>query len=210
MFFFFFFFFYYNTLRSTWLRLYTIQQFMHQLEVSEIYPYSFIETPEEEKNQQTLWSGLENFWTPEHMATWKEAIKKSEDSCANMITFIRKITYLWAKARFALKPSPPSDDRKQLDLQFLWLPAAKFSRKVPMVSRPVLPNDLDAGPRNIKLFRDEQRICSGRVFDVTTSDPEKLPLPSVELMEMQWILNRAAAVSGVVDLTWEEIERAFA
>ena len=182
---------------------------MHQLEVSEIYPCSFIETPEEEKNEQTLWTGLENFWTPDHITTWKTAIEQSEDSCANMITFIRKITYLWAKARFALKPSPPSHDRKQLDLQFLWLPAAKFSRKVSMVSRPVLPSDLDAGPCNVKLFRDEQRICSGRVFDVTTHDPKRLPLPSVELMEMQWILNRAVAVSGVVDLSGEVIERAF-
>ncbi|OAT07771.1 hypothetical protein BDBG_03803 [Blastomyces gilchristii SLH14081] len=39
-------------------------------------------------------------------------------------------------------------------------------------------------------------IASGDVFSLTTDDPDKLPLPSWPLLEMQWHLQRIAGMSG--------------
>jgi hypothetical protein len=40
------------------------------------------------------------------------------------------------------------------------------------------------------------RIHSGDTFTFTTKDPKKLPLPSLELLEMQWVLQRLVGMSG--------------
>jgi len=39
-------------------------------------------------------------------------------------------------------------------------------------------------------------IRSGETFTFTTKDPEKLPLPSLELLKMQWVLQRLVGMSG--------------
>jgi hypothetical protein len=41
-----------------------------------------------------------------------------------------------------------------------------------------------------------RRIYSGETFTFTTKDPKNLPLPSMELLEMQWLLQRLVAMSG--------------
>ena len=35
------------------------------------------------------------------------------------------------------------------------------------------------------------------MFTVTTNDPDKKPLPSFKLLELQWILQRVVAMSGI-------------
>jgi hypothetical protein len=40
------------------------------------------------------------------------------------------------------------------------------------------------------------RIRSGEIFTFTTNDPENLPLPSLGLLEMQWVLQRLVGMSG--------------
>lgn len=44
-----------------------------------------------------------------------------------------------------------------------------------------------------------QHICSGDTFTFTTEDPETLPLPSMELLDMQWILLRLVAMCGAAE-----------
>ena len=39
-------------------------------------------------------------------------------------------------------------------------------------------------------------IRSGETFTFTTKDPENLPLPSLELLEMQWFLQRLMGTCG--------------
>lgn len=49
-------------------------------------------------------------------------------------------------------------------------------------------------------------IQSGDIFTLTTDDPESRPLPSLELLEMQWILQRITAMSdaaGTPELDWD-------
>ncbi|EEQ86967.2 uncharacterized protein BDCG_02087 [Blastomyces dermatitidis ER-3] len=42
-------------------------------------------------------------------------------------------------------------------------------------------------------------IALGDVFSLTTDDPDKLPLPSWPLLEMQWHLQRIAGMSGAAE-----------
>jgi hypothetical protein len=44
--------------------------------------------------------------------------------------------------------------------------------------------------------RSISRIRSGETFTFTTKDPKNLPLPSLELLEMQWVLQRLVGMSG--------------
>jgi hypothetical protein len=39
-------------------------------------------------------------------------------------------------------------------------------------------------------------IRSGETFTFTTKDPQNLPLPSLELLEMQWVLQRLVGMCG--------------
>lgn len=49
-------------------------------------------------------------------------------------------------------------------------------------------------------------IQSGDVISFTTHGPEKLPLPSFDLLDMQWALHRVTALSGAADATDEELD----
>jgi hypothetical protein len=48
-------------------------------------------------------------------------------------------------------------------------------------------------------MRAGQRIRSERVLDIKTDGPENLPLPDVRLLDMQWVLNRVAGLSGAAE-----------
>jgi hypothetical protein len=50
-------------------------------------------------------------------------------------------------------------------------------------------------------------IRSGQVFSFKTTEPEGQPLPSWELLEMQWYLHRLVAMSGAAGwpiLEWDD------
>jgi hypothetical protein len=44
-----------------------------------------------------------------------------------------------------------------------------------------------------------ERIYSGHKVTVTTDDPDERPLPSWELLDMQWVLQRLLAISGAAE-----------
>jgi len=44
------------------------------------------------------------------------------------------------------------------------------------------------------------------MITITTENPDTNPLPSFELLQMQWILHRLVAISGAADVTDEELE----
>jgi len=46
---------------------------------------------------------------------------------------------------------------------------------------------------------DKKEIVNGMVFLVSTHDPARLPLPSRDLLEMQWNLNRVIALRAAAE-----------
>ena len=104
----------------------------------------------------------------------------------------------WTKAYFALKPIQLSDDKKCLDVEFYWMPRCNHSAAVDILTSP----ESSEGRSDAKLlhFPTERLIYSGQTFSLTTDDTEKHPLPHPALLEMQWILQRVAAMSGAAEI----------
>jgi hypothetical protein len=55
--------------------------------------------------------------------------------------------------------------------------------------------------RCVKLMNGhtDRLVKSGDIITFKTNDPHKLPLPSYELLQMQWVLHRIVAIRGAAD-----------
>src|SRR5204862_7445043 len=106
------------------------------------------------------------------------------------------------KGHFALKPIWLFDDDKCLKVRIFWPQQPKsLPMYVGICGAPSLEGN-DQGPSNVKLWNHEtdNKICSGDELCVQTHDPENFPLPSLELLEMQCILNRLVAMRGAAEV----------
>ncbi|PKY00388.1 hypothetical protein P168DRAFT_244274, partial [Aspergillus campestris IBT 28561] len=171
------------------------------VDVAHIYSFALGKN----QNAQTIfWSNLRNFWNPQRVRKWEEVLNSAQGTeiCANMLSLSASVHRLWGMASFALKPPGYSTDQKTLRVRFFWLPKFVCSPQVSLEERPLFSNDLKGGQGNTKLFDcdSEKKIVSGDVITITTPDPKKYPLPSIELLGMQWALNRVLAISGAADV----------
>lgn len=108
---------------------------------------------------------------------------------------------LWGKARFAFKPVYINDECVELHVAFYWLPVNKW-RERPLTPAPEAPSEVRFSGKGYKLFDNitEKVICSGDILVFKTNDPTEHPLPSKELLEMQWNLASVQALSRVADV----------
>ena len=127
------------------------------------------------------------------------------ESCFNSISLRRDAHDLWNRGLFALKPLELSPNRKRLTVQFFWQVRGKHTTKdrIDLLTEPTSSEGLDEVEEDgawLEYRKDDgfprRPIRSGDQFTFTTEDPEKLPLPSVELLEMQWVLQRLVGMSG--------------
>ena len=153
-----------------------------------------------ERNSDLFWTILGLYWSSERCGQWKISIstEKGTEICENIITMAPSVHAYWSAALFALKPLKMAEDKKSMEVQFFWLPKIDRQPLVPLTHRPELPADLQGSVENVKLFNceTEEKICSGDKFTLRTNDPEITPLPSLELLEMQWLLHRLTALCG--------------
>ncbi|KNG84143.1 hypothetical protein ANOM_008303 [Aspergillus nomiae NRRL 13137] len=174
--------------------------------VAHMYPYSMMDKP---KTEQTLfWEYLESFWHLEKIQKWKNAVigENGTEVLQNVLCLSRDSHGLWGRARFTLQPLEVSDDRKILTVRFFWIPISKYMKTMDLKTMPSIPLNLGYTGKRIKLFNCEsgKQIYSGDIITITTTDPDEYPLPSFELLEMQWLLTRALALSGTADFDPED------
>jgi len=152
----------------------------------------------------SFWASLYAFWKKDRIDQWKKILftKKKTEVCENLITLAPSVHKYWGAALFALKPLDVAADGKSMDLQFFWLRPYKRPTLVPLSIPPELPADLQGSVEDVKLFdcKTERKICSGDKFTLHTDDPQNKPLPSPELLQMQWILHRLSALSGAAEV----------
>jgi len=175
------------------------------VDVAHIYPFSMrnIRQPLSLPSF-SFWSVLKLFWSPERVKKWYDAIFSTDagtEIVSNLMCLCPNAHRYHERAFFALKPVDISEDKKKLRMQFYWLPKNKFSNGVDALRVPVIPETEDGSIHEIGLWdvKTRQEIHSGHVLDVETDDPENLPLPDVRLLDMQWMLNRVAALSGAAE-----------
>jgi hypothetical protein len=160
-----------------------------------------------------FWNLLHLFWDEDRVEKWRRTIFPDSENpdigaegCFNLISLTPTAHDLWNKGLFALKPLELSRDQKKLTVQFFWQVRGNHDIKsqIDLLTEPTSSEDLEvvANESNIhwltRLENDGStpRIRSGDTFTFTTKDPENLPLPSLELLEMQWVLQRLVGMSG--------------
>ncbi|KAH8821370.1 hypothetical protein F5884DRAFT_745694 [Xylogone sp. PMI_703] len=136
------------------------------------------------------------FWNEDQIKSWKGQLYDEDgdpelETCANLICLQPTLHNAWGAGRFALYP-------------IFW--QRKHTGEVPVppsTSPPETPEFVD-GERVAYAFRDGN-ICSGDMIVVTTDDPCERPLPSFELLKMQWFLTRIVGMAGAADVH-EEVD----
>ena len=138
------------------------------------------------------------------MKAWHEAIfpkGRYIEVCYNLMCLSRNAHRYRGKGYYALKPISLSPDKKCLTVKFFWLRKGPCASFVNLCDTPSLEGR-DQGPCYARLWNHETTdlIQSGTELRFETEDPENLPLPKYELLEMQWFLNRVVAMSGAADI----------
>ncbi|PYH91750.1 hypothetical protein BO71DRAFT_358790 [Aspergillus ellipticus CBS 707.79] len=174
-----------------------------------IFPFSL--GSKSETFRRRFWSSLRVYWTQEHIDQWRNALLGDDgtETCRNLITLSPSAHAYWDRCLFALKPRPPSADMKTMEVEFLWLPATKrkhIPSRMLLTTRPDLPSDRQSTGRCVKLMNGhtDHPVKSGDIITLKTNDPDEFPLPSYELLQMQWVLHRIAAIRGAADDDEEE------
>jgi hypothetical protein len=156
----------------------------------------------------SFWNTLKRFWSDARIQEWRNVIfsnpnnpDRGVETCHNLICLSPDAHDYWTRTQFALKPIRLSDDKRRLDVEFHWLPKYHYSSEVD-ISTPPKSSEISDGRAKPKLynFQTDQTISSGQLISLTTDDPEERPLPHFALLEMQWMLQRVAAMSGAAEI----------
>ena len=177
---------------------------------------------EEWKNPEMIpqfWKALNLFWGRDRVDTWKRKIFPNAenpdtgvDEPFNLICLKHDAHDMWAKGQFALKPLELSSDNTELTVQFFWQVSNKYkpASRIDLFKEPVSSKGLTRGAGGYLTCEEDggsiHKIHSGEVFTFKTTDPKKLTLPSMELLEMQWYLQRlvASGAAGWPSLNWND------
>ena len=157
--------------------------------------------------QFRFWDQLSFFWDRKKLEDWSEAAiggNNGTEQVCNLITLAPNCHSYWGVGAFALKPLPDRCSETKLELEFWWLAdyttKGKHARMINIAQPPELlaTAGLDHGPNNVMLVNCETRelLRSGDIITMETDDATLHPLPSLRLLEMQWILNQFLALSG--------------
>ena len=168
-----------------------------------------------------FWKRLSLFWDEDRIEKWKSTIFPDSQNpnvgferCFNLISLEHTAHNMWNKGLFALKPLKLSRDRKKLTVQFFWQVPGNYDMESPidLLTEPTSSEGLDIIANGHWLTRLENDgstppIRSGKTLTFTTKDPKNLPLPSLELLELQWILQRLVGMCGAAEwpsLDWDD------
>jgi len=190
-------------------------------EAAHIFPYCMLDPRRPTKQNESkpdFWESLELFWDKDRIDKWRKKIfPDSEnpnvgvDRCFNLLFLSRDAHDMWNRGLFALKPLNLSPNQKELTVQIFLQPPGKYEAgdRIDLLTKPTSTKGLAVVGDGFDLHRLQDdgssvRICSGDVFTITTTDPEKMPLPSVELLEMQWHLQRLVGMSGAAG--WSNLD----
>jgi len=182
------------------------------IEVAHIYPHHSIKQKEEDKSgpRYEFWSHLRIFWSEEKVTAWEAKLfpqgihEKGHEEVYNLISLAPTVHAIWGRGLFALKPISESDDKKTLTVQFFWQEKQKGPLpKMSLTTTPISTQGLEQ-TAGVWLFdKNGKKIQSGDCFELQTDDPIQKPLPSFELLELQWFLQRIQGMAGAVDIGWE-------
>jgi hypothetical protein len=157
-----------------------------------------------------FWNLLHLFWDEDRVEKWRSTIfpdsenpDVSVEDYFNLISLTPTAHDMWNRGEFALKPLELSHNQKKLTVQFFWQVPGNHDIKsqIDLLTEPTSSEGLDLLPNGCSLHPLDDNgsrsyIQSGETLTFTTKDPKNLPLPSLELLEMQWVLQRLVGMCG--------------
>ncbi|KAM5436487.1 hypothetical protein MferCBS31731_005765 [Microsporum ferrugineum] len=183
---------------------------LHPVDATHIFPYSLQESWKLDNPNNNFWTLLKTFWTEDHVNTWLAAAfpNGTTEVVENLICFAPTIHRWHSKGLFGLQPIHQSEDKKRLTVKFYWFPVRRRAENIDLLDTPSIPDDLAGINMDYKAWnvRTEEKIVSGAEIVLETSDPENIPLPSWDLLDMQWNLQRLTALSGAADVFLDAID----
>jgi hypothetical protein len=168
-----------------------------------------------------FWNLLRLFWDKDRVEKWNRKIFPDSQNpdvgverCFNLISLAPHAHDMWNRGLFALKPLKLSRNQKKLTVQFFWQVPGNYNMesRINLLTKPTSSEGLEIVKdgyflNHLKDNNSAPLIRSGETFTFTTNDPENLPLPSLELLEMQWILQRLVGMCGAAgwpSLDWDD------
>ncbi|KAJ5426672.1 hypothetical protein N7465_001742 [Penicillium sp. CMV-2018d] len=161
---------------------------------------------------ENTWKWLETFWGNHRVTKWKAELLGgpnhrglfNTEQVKNLITLGSQEHNYWDNCVFAFRPVRTYQQNTKMDIAFHLLPLRQDEKRtdyLPALSHPYPshPRGYSTSPGgNRHLFHCETLgvIPSGHIFTVTTANPVTHPLPSEELLAMQWNLSRIAIMQG--------------
>ena len=155
-----------------------------------------------------FWDLLYLFWGPDRVDKWRRKIFPNAENPEtgveepfNLICLSSDARDMWNKGKFALQPLELSSDNTELTVKFFWQVPNQYqpTSRIDLLTEPTSSKGLNRSDGRWLSYEDGDslhHIHSGQVFKFKTTDAKKLPLPSIELLEMQWYLQRLVAMSG--------------
>ncbi|OCK81201.1 hypothetical protein K432DRAFT_403996 [Lepidopterella palustris CBS 459.81] len=130
-------------------------------------------------NRHMFWELLADYWSQGQITRWMSPLFRDTGStgCDVKIFWLNHYTFLPKRVNLNIKPAPPHEGA--------------------------------IGPEGAKLYNTatDQPIKSGDVIELTTDDPDLRPLPSIDLLYMQWVLQQIAALAaGAEPINLEEVD----
>ncbi|KAL4817234.1 hypothetical protein BDW67DRAFT_32738 [Aspergillus spinulosporus] len=141
-----------------------------------------------------FWNTLRLFFSDRKVDNWIAATRVTTDT-SNMICLSKDAAQALGNARYALKPRRLNARRTEIETEFFTLPNGYHSGKRDILTRPLLDR---AG-------KEGEGVCVS--VRLISQNSRVYELPSWEILELTWHMNRVAALSGVGNGKYPEKER---
>jgi hypothetical protein len=137
---------------------------------------------------EDFWKQLRLFWSWKKVDKWKAAIEEKGYEVKNILPLRVDAHRLWDRRQFTIRPiNDPQEPERRLFLQVVWLKG--FDRKKGIVKgdpdyRKIAIVDQRCGDSEQAPY-----IKTGDIYELVTSDSVLFPLPSSEILRLQYALH---------------------
>lgn len=162
------------------------------------------------KALDNFYNVLVRFRSRERLESWYAVLEsKGTETLEKNLTLGQGAHGFWTLALFALKPIDSSDIEgdirpTELELEFHWVKCRLGKSPLPIQSSPEQScehyNTKGNGDVMLNNSETDKLLSTGYRFTMTTTDPIRYPLPSRQLLQMQWLLHQVTAMSGGAEI----------
>lgn len=194
-----------------------------EVESAHILPYSILKDNEQQPGKRAeFWWALGLFWDKDWLEKALGVVSNQDnvhnlalsgyETIRNTVSLTNSAHALWNKGHFALKPELPSADGTSMSLRIFWqrMQQGSSDGTFNITTKAKSTKDLwrsDHGAFLAKAIGNNREniesLASGDIIQITTPDPIEYPLPSYELLRLQWYLTRIVGMAGAAEVdTW--------